>query len=117
MTPHSRIINFAEDPTWNSRTFDDSGMALPSPFVLSAVQHPLAQLIEAGATIGLSRPGLDRLELAGLAFEGSPGSDKATHGRSSPGISGGFDLTIQELGIAAPLIPSADEICFMWLKA
>ncbi len=51
------------------------------------------------------RLGLDQLELTDLAFEGSPGSDKATYVQSFPSISGGFDLTIQELGIAAPLIP------------
>ena len=50
----------------NSRTFDDSGMAQPSALVLGAVQHPLAKLSEAGATIGLS---LDQLQALNMPFD------------------------------------------------
>ena len=53
-------------------------MAQPAALVLGAVQHPLAQLSEAGATIGLS---LDQLQALNMPldwtlapFEREPGS-------------------------------------------
>jgi len=61
--------------------------------------------------------GLDRLELVGLAFEGSPRSNKATHGGSPALISSGLDFPIQELSIATAFIPSLDEILLIGVKA
>jgi len=63
------------------------------------------------------RFGLDRLETASLAFERPPGGDKATNGSVRASISLLFDLAIQELSIAAPFVPSPDEIVFLGIKA
>ena len=55
-------------PSWNFRTFDDSGMSLPKALVLGAVEHPLAQLLETCTAVGLS---LDQLEAVDMSLDWS----------------------------------------------